>query len=64
MVLRLLENPFVTQNIESTHFYSCPQVKLTPRQKKITHFPQTTFFEYLFLPAEKGEGTETMEWKK
>ena len=30
MVLRLLENVFVTENIESIHFYSCPQAKLPP----------------------------------
>ena len=28
MVLRLLTNTFVSQKIESVHFYSCPQAKL------------------------------------
>ena len=31
MVLRLLANIFVSQTIESLHFYSCPQAKLSPR---------------------------------
>ena len=31
MVLKLLENTFVRQKIESVHFYSCPQTKLLPR---------------------------------
>ena len=32
MVLRLLANAlFVSQKIESIHFYSCPQAKLSPR---------------------------------
>ena len=30
MALRLLENAFATQTIESIHFYSCPQAKLLP----------------------------------
>ena len=28
MVLRLLENTFVSERMESVHFYSCPQAKL------------------------------------
>ena len=31
MVLRLLENTFVSQKNESVHFYSWPQSKLSPR---------------------------------
>ena len=30
IVLRLLENGFVSQIIESVHFYSCPKAKLSP----------------------------------
>ena len=30
MVLRLLENAFVIQNIESIHSYSCPKAILSP----------------------------------
>ena len=30
MILRLLENPFVSQKIESVHFYSYTQSKLYP----------------------------------
>ena len=37
MMLRLLENAFVTQNIASIHFYSCDQVKLLPGSYH--HFP-------------------------
>ena len=31
MVLRLLENTFVSQKIESVYFCSCPQANLSPR---------------------------------
>ena len=62
MVLRLLTNTFVSQKIESVHFYSCPQVKLSPRllslplrQKEVTHSSQTAFFEdLLFLQQNRG----------
>ena len=37
MVLRLLANTFVSQKIESVHFYTRSQAKLSPRQKEITH---------------------------
>ena len=44
IVLRLRANTFVNQKIESVHFYSCPQAKLSPRflsspirQKEVTH---------------------------
>ena len=70
MVLRLLENAFVIQNIESIHFYSCPKqrshrfLSLPPRENEITHFPQALFFQNLFLPTERGERKETMELQK
>ena len=66
MVLRLLENKFVSQ-IESV--YSCSQAKLCPRilslplqEKKITHFFQTKCFKNLFFPSREGEdyGAENM----
>ena len=66
MVLRLLENKFVSQ-IESV--YSCPQAKLSPRllssplqDKEITHFSQTKCFKNLFFPSREGEdyGAEIM----
>ena len=31
MVLRLLESAFVSQKIESVHFYLCPRAKISPR---------------------------------
>ena len=31
MVLRLLENAFVSQKIESVHLYLCPQANIFPR---------------------------------
>ena len=55
MILGLLENVFVSQKIESIHFYLCPLGKsfpmflwLSPRLKKITYFSQAAFFENLF----------------
>ena len=39
MMSKLLENAFVSQKIESTHFYSCPQAKLSPRF--LTYSPRT-----------------------
>ena len=57
MVLRLLKNTFVSQNIESIYFCSCPQAPAGShhyhsRQEEITHFPQAMLFENLFFPAE------------
>ena len=67
MVLKLLENAFLIQNIESIHFYSYPQVRLLPgsyhhpppvppKQREITHFSQAAFFENLFPSQHKGGG--------
>ena len=65
IVLRLLANTFVSQKIESAHFYSCSQAKLPPGffhypqwQKEITHFPRTAFSEDLFFPQEEDHGVE------
>ena len=48
-------NTFLSQKIESVHFYSCPQAKLyrrflslSSRQKGIFHSSQTVFFEDIF----------------
>ena len=53
------------------HFYSFSQAKLFPRfyyrhsrQKEITHFPRTTFFENLFFPSRKGEDYEAEKMTK
>ena len=62
MVLRLLEDTFVSKKIVTVHFCSCPQAKLFPMQKEIAHFTKTVFSENLFSPAERGEdyGAEKM----
>ena len=70
MVLKVLENAFVIQNIESIHFYSCPQATLpqvliiTPRQKEINHFTQAAFFENLSPFRRKGVGEGNYGVKK
>ena len=70
IVLRLLANTFVSQKIESVHFYLCTQAKISPRflslpprQKEIIHSAWTAFSEDLFFSQQKGEG-EIMEMKK
>ena len=61
MVFRLLENPFVSQKIESIHFctHAC-QEKLSPRfltLREMSHPTQTMFFSKMFSPpAERGWG--------
>ena len=61
IMLRLLVNTFVTQKIESVHFYSCPQAKLSPRflslstrQKEIAHSSRTAFSKDIFFLSRKG----------
>ena len=70
MVLRLMENTFVTQNIESVHFYLWPLTKFSLRfpllhppssQKKITPSPNKIFWKSIFSPAESGE--RLWSWK-
>ena len=57
MVFRLLENAFVSQKIESKHFYSCkivPQVQSSPPGSgKLLVFPRQHSFENLFT-QQKG----------
>ena len=69
VVFRLLKNGFASQKIESTHFYSYTQAKLSPRflqssprQRKITHPPTAAFFENL-LPEQERRGT-TLKFPK
>ena len=69
IVLRLLTNTFVSQKIESVHFYSCPQGKISPRilslssrQKNITHSSRTAFSKDIFFSAERGEGGGGRGW--
>ena len=67
-VLRLLENTFVSQKIESGHFYSCTQVKLSSRflssqiHAEVTYLfpPNNVFWKYIFR-HQKGGGV--WSWK-
>ena len=68
VLLRLLANIFVSQKIESVHFYSSPPSKtlpqvffITPRQKEITHSSRTAFSEDLFFISRKEGGEEGEE---
>ena len=61
IVLKLLENTFVSQKIESVHFYSCHQTKLTPRylpsplqaEGNYLFHPTNVFWKSIF-PQQKG----------
>ena len=53
--VKITANTFVSQKIESVHFYSYPQAKLyckilslSSRQKRIVHSSRTVFFEDIF----------------
>ena len=68
MVLRLLENTFVSQRIESVHFYSCPQARPFPRflssllQAEGNYpFPQKKMFWKSIFPQQRGRGL--WNWK-
>ena len=68
--VKITGNEFLIQNIESTHFYSCPQATLLPgsyhhpsRRTKLSISPRQYFLEIYFPPAEWGEGKETMGLK-
>ena len=64
--VKITANKFVSQKIESVHFYSYPQAKLSPRflslsprQTGMAHSSQTAFFEDIFLRGERrGEDYE------
>ena len=52
-----------SKKIESVHFYSCPQAKLSPwfllsplQQKEFIHFARATFYKNLCFPSRKGVG--------
>ena len=67
--VKITANTFVSQKIESVHFYSYPQAKLyckflslSSRQKRIAHSSRTVFFEDIFSWEERGE--RNMELKK
>ena len=53
----------MSQKIESVHFYSYPQAKLSPRQMEVAHSSSTAFSEDI-LPEQKGGGEEGLwSWK-
>ena len=60
--VKITANTFVNQKIESVHFYSCLQAKLSPeflslapRQTGIAHSSRTALFEDIFSWGEGGE---------
>ena len=68
MVLRLLENTFVSQKAESVHSYSCPQtlsqvfIITTQGRRKLPISPEQHFLKICFSPAKGGKdyGAERM----
>ena len=59
MVLRLLENAFVSQKIESVHFYLCPQAKISPRFLSLPiqaggNYPFPPYVFVFFLSRKRG----------
>ena len=64
MALRLLENTFVSQKIESVHFYSCYQAKLSswffssPLQPERNYLfpPSSVFWKSIFPQQKRGRG--------
>ena len=69
MVFRLLENPFVSQKIESRHFFThACQEKLSPRFLTLREMSppppnprRGCFFRKSFHPLQKGDGERTMD---
>ena len=67
--VKIIANTFLSQKIESVHFCSCFQTKLSPRflslsfrQTRIGISPKQIFLK-IFFPEEK-EGERLMELKK
>ena len=59
--VKITPNTFMNQKIESVHFYSCPQAKislrflsLSTRQTGMAHSSRTAFSEDIFSWAERG----------
>ena len=66
---RSLENAFVSQKIESRHFYSCPHDKILPRflilppsQENYSSTSRQDFFENIFLPPVESLGKKLWIW--
>ena len=59
LVLRLLANTFASQKIESIHFYSCTQAKLSPITPQAEgNYPfllNSVFWRSIFSTVERGE---------
>ena len=60
--VRITANTFMSQKIESVHFYSCPQAKLSPRflslspgRKELRILPGQHFLK-IFFPDQKEGG--------
>ena len=73
MVLRLLENTFENQKIESVHFLSyfranphpSPSFLSSPIQTEKNHlFPRNNVFFKIYFPQQKGGGGSCMDLKK
>ena len=69
ILLRLLQIHLWVKKIESVHFYSCHQAKLSPRflslsrrETGIAYSSRTAFLEFIFSWGERGE--RIMELKK
>ena len=66
MMLRSLAITFVSQKIQSVHFYLYPKAKLSPRllslppppprRREISIPPEQHFLEIYFFPSRKGGG--------
>ena len=58
--VKINANTFVSQKIESVHFYSCPQAKLSPvfiiilQTDENCHSSRTAFFLRYFFLTRKG----------
>ena len=59
--VKITPNTFMNQKIESVHFYSCPQAKISPRflslstrQTGMAHSSRTASSEDIFSYAERG----------
>ena len=71
MVLRLLENIFVSQKLNLFIFFSCPQAKFFPKflssplqtEWNYSFFPNSVFWKSIF-PQQKGEAKILWSWKK
>ena len=62
MIAQIPLYTFVSQKIESVHFYSCLQAKFSPRFSlliagtKLPIPPKQHFLKIYFFPSRKGEG--------